>query len=46
MAIGTYILIITLNVSGLNVQPKEKTGWMDTKTRATYMLSTKIPFQT
>ena len=28
MAIGTYIWIITLNVNGLNLQPKD-TAWMN-----------------
>ena len=34
MAIRTHILIITLNVNGLNAPNKKKQmGWMDTKTR-------------
>ena len=28
MVIGTYILIITLNVNGLNAQPKD-TDWLN-----------------
>jgi len=46
MAIGTYISIITLNVNGLNAPTKRQTGLMDTKTRPTYMLSTRNPLQT
>ena len=47
---GSYLSIITFNVNGLNKQmgcPKQKTksGWMDTKTRALYMLSTRDPLQ-
>ena len=30
-AIGSYILIITLNVSGLNTPTKRQTGWVDEK---------------
>ena len=33
MAIGTYVSIITLNVSGLNAPTKRQTGWMDRETR-------------
>ena len=33
MATGTYISVITLNVSGLNAPTKRQTGRMDTKTR-------------
>ena len=46
MAIGTYISIIILNVSGLNVPTKKQTGWMDTKSRPIYMLSTRNPLKT
>ena len=41
MVIGIYISIISLNVSGLNVQPNDTDCLMDTKTRPIYMLSTK-----
>ena len=43
-----YILIITLNVNGLNAPTKRHrlAGWMDTKTRPEYMLSTRDPPQT
>ena len=45
MAIGTYISIITLNVSGLNAPTKRHslTGY---KTRPIYMLSTRNPLKT
>ena len=46
MAIGTYVSIITLNVNGLSALTKTQTGWMDTKTRPIYMLSTRNPLQT
>ena len=42
MATGSYLSIIPLNVNGLNAP---KTGWMDTKTRPLYMLSTRDPPQ-
>ena len=43
---GSYLSIITLNVNGLNAPTKKaKTGWMDTKTRPLYMLSTRDPPQ-
>ena len=45
MAMGTYISIITLNVNGLNAPTKRQTGWMDTKTRHIYMLSTETHFR-
>ena len=45
MATGTYISIITLNVNGLSVPTKRQTGWMDTKTRPVYMLSTRDPIK-
>ena len=38
MAMGSYLSVITLNVN-----QKTKTGWMDTKTRPLYMLSTRDP---
>ena len=44
MVIGTYILIITLNVNGLNAPTKRHR--MDTKTRPTYKLPTRDPLQT
>ena len=40
MAMGSYLSVITLNVN-----QKTKTGWMDTKTRPLYMLSTRDPSQ-
>ena len=46
MAIGTYIWIITSNVNGLNAPTRRQTGWMDTKIRPIYMLSTRNPLQT
>ena len=47
MAIGTYILIITLNVNGLNALAKRHrlAEWIK-KTRPIYMLSTRNPLQT
>ena len=46
MAIGTYISIITLNVNGLKLQPKD-TDWLNgSKKRPIYMLSTRNPLQT
>ena len=46
MATGSYLSVITLNVNGLNSpNEKTKTGWMDTKTRPLYMLSTRDPPQ-
>ena len=47
MTIGTYISIITLNISGLNAQPKD-TDWLNgyKKKKDTYMLSTRNPLQT
>ena len=46
MAIGTYILIITLNVNGLNAQTKD-TGLLNGyKKRTIYMLPTRDPLQT
>ena len=46
MLIWTYISIITLNVNGLNVPTKWQTGWMNTKTRPIYILSTRNTLQT
>ena len=48
MAIGTYISIITLNVNGLNapMHQKAQTGWMDTRIRTMYMLSTRNLLET
>ena len=46
MVIGTYILIIILNVSGLNVSPKD-TDWLNGyKKTPKDMLSTRDPLQT
>ena len=47
MVIGTYILIITLNVNGLNVLSKRHrlAEWIK-KTRPIDMLSTRDPLQT
>ena len=43
---GSYLSIVTLNINGLNApKQKTKTGWMDTKTRPLYMLSTRDPPQ-
>ena len=39
-------MIITLNVNGLTAPAKRHTGWVDTKTRPIYTLSTRYPFQT
>ena len=46
MATGSYRSIITINVNGWNAPTKRQTGWMDTKIRPLYMLSTKDPPQT
>ena len=43
---GSYLSKITLNVNGLHANQKTKTGWMDTKIRPLYMLSTGDPPQT
>ena len=45
MATGSYRSIITLNVNGWNAPTKRQTGWMDTKIRPLYMLSTRDPRQ-
>ena len=47
MVIGTYILIITLNVNGLNAPTKRHrlAEWIQKK-RPIYMLSTRDPIQT
>ena len=45
MATGSYLSIITLNVNELNAPTKRQTGWLDTKTRLLYMLSTRDPPQ-
>ena len=45
MATGSYRSIITLNVNGWNAPTKRQTGWMDTKIRPLYMLSTGDPPQ-
>ena len=46
MVIGTYILIITLNVNGLNA-PTKDTDWLNGyKSKTMYMLSTRDPLQT
>ena len=48
MVLGSYISINTLNVNRLNAPTKRHrlAGWMDTKTRPEYMLSTRDPPQT
>ena len=47
MVIGTYILIITLNVNGLNAPTKRhRLAEWKKKTRPVYMWSTRDPFQT
>ena len=45
MAMGPYLSIITLNVNGLNMQPKDRDWLNDTKTKPLYMLSTRDPPQ-
>ena len=45
MAMGSYLSIITLNVNGLNMQPKDRDWLNDTKTKPLYMLSTRDPPQ-
>ena len=46
MAIGAYISIITLNVNGLMLQPKD-TDWLNGhKNKTLYMLSIINPLQT
>ena len=40
MAMGSYLLIITLNINGLNAPTKRQRQRMDTKIRPLYMLST------
>ena len=40
---GSYLSIITLNVNGLNMQPKDRDLLNDTKTKPLYMLSTRAP---
>ena len=45
MAMGSYLSIMTLNVNGLNAQPKEKDWLNGYKTRPLYMLSTRDPPQ-
>ena len=46
MVIGTYIMMITLNVNGLNA-PTKDTGLLNGyKTRPIYMLPTRDPLQT
>ena len=46
MVIGTYILITTLNVNGLNAPTKRHRLAEWTKTRPIYILSTRDPLQT
>ena len=41
MEIGAYISVITLIVNELNAAAKRQSGWMETKTRPIYMLSTR-----
>ena len=45
MTTNTYLSIITLNVNRLNAPTKRHRGWMDIKTRHTYMLLTRDPLQ-
>ena len=45
MVMGSYLSIITLNVNGLMLQPKDKDRPMDIKTRPLCMLSTRDPPQ-
>ena len=44
MTIGTYILIITLNVNGFNAPPKD-TDWLNGYKNKTHILSTRDPLQ-
>ena len=46
MVIGTYISIITLNVNGLMLQPKDIDWLNGYKARPVYMLSTRDPLHT
>ena len=46
MVMGPYVSIITLNANGLNAPTKRQIGWVDTKTRSMYMLSTRDPPRT
>lgn len=41
MAIGTHIVIITLNVNGQNSNQKIESGKTNTKTRPIYVQSTR-----
>ena len=41
MVIGSYTSIITLNANGVNAPTTRQIGWVDMKTRSTYMLSTR-----
>ena len=45
MAMGPYLSIITLNVSGLMPKPKDKDWLNGYKTRPLYILSTRDPPQ-
>ena len=45
MATGSYLLVITLNVNGLNAQPKDKDWLNGYKNKTLYMLSIKDPPQ-
>ena len=45
MAMGSYLSIITLNVNGLNAQPKGKDWLNGYKNKTPYMLSTRDPPQ-
>ena len=46
MVIGTYILITTLNINGLNA-PTKDINWLNgSKNKPVYMLSTRDPLQT
>ena len=46
MAMGSYLSIITLNVNGLNMQPKDRDWLNDTKTKPLYMPSTETHLKT
>ena len=41
MAINTYLSVITLNVNGLTVPIKNKSGILDKKARAYNLMSTR-----
>ena len=45
MAKGSYLSIITLNVNGLNAQPKDKDWLNEYKNKTPHILSTRDPPQ-